>query len=264
LQPLMQKQPPIARPPGNFGTSGSHHVPDVSPSINPEILGAVPPRDKVRQLAVTALTIANRQAEAACHGSRQIHSDAALPAPDRHRRADSFATTALMPCLDPIEKARRTYEKELAGLREKLARPAEISEIKQTEIRSKLAGLPAIDRVRAIIRSIEKGNDDVASSVLNGDRLLTDFLTDTEESVIRDTWGRVRFPDEAARVKVLESDLSHLERTSRILVSYQRECAGPSIVAPPATTAAPILFSPYGSAGLGAIEGAARRARGLA
>jgi hypothetical protein len=68
VQQFMSRQPPLARPPGNLGTSGQHFVPDVSPSIDPAILGPVAPNDKVRQLAVTALTIANRQAAAARHG----------------------------------------------------------------------------------------------------------------------------------------------------------------------------------------------------
>jgi hypothetical protein len=67
----VERQPPIARPPGNLGTSGEHIVPDVSPSLDPAILGQVAPNDKIRQTAVQALTIAKQQAEAARHGSQR-------------------------------------------------------------------------------------------------------------------------------------------------------------------------------------------------
>jgi hypothetical protein len=90
-------------------------------------------------------------------------------------------------------------------------------------------------------------------------RLMTDFLTDTEVSVIRDRWASLRFPDEAARLKVLESDLVHIERTAKILQSYQHACSGPAIVAP--ASGRP-TGSPYSVVGTGGIEGAARRARG--
>ena len=47
--------------------------------------------------------------------------------------------------------------------------------MKQVEIRSKLAGLPADKRFAAISRAIARGDDTTVAAVLGSDRLLTDF-----------------------------------------------------------------------------------------
>jgi|GEM_PF-6567933 len=93
------------RPPGNLGTRGEHIVPDVSPSLDPAILGQVAPNDKIRQTAVQALPIAKQQAEAARHGSQQAHSDPQLSAPERYRRAHDVSAAALMPAAEAVERA---------------------------------------------------------------------------------------------------------------------------------------------------------------
>jgi hypothetical protein len=111
------------RPPGNLGTSGQHFVPPVSPSLDPAIFGEVEPRDTVRMLGVKAMAVVRQQALAAQHGSRQIHSDPTVPAPEKHRRADAVATAAIMPALEPLEKARRTFEKSISELHAMLAGP---------------------------------------------------------------------------------------------------------------------------------------------
>jgi hypothetical protein len=103
------------------------------------------------------------------------------------------------------------------------------------EIRSKLAGLKSSDRFAAISRAIARGDDIIAGAVLGVDLVLSDFLSDSELDAVRSLWGRARHPDETARLGLLESDLTHVERAGKILISYQRECAGPSVVPPPAT-----------------------------
>lgn len=237
MQPqFMSRQPPLARPPGNLGTSGKHHVPSPSPSINPVVLGPVEPKDTVRQVGVKALTIAQQQVAAACHGSRSIHADLTIPAPERHRRADAVATAAIMPALEPLEKARRTFEKSISELHAMLAGPAvELSDVRGIEIRSKLAGLPADKRFAAISRAVARGDDSIVAAVLGSDRLLTDFLSDLEVERIRDHWAKTRHPDEVALLAQRELDLGHVERAGKVLISYQRACAGPSVVPPPAT-----------------------------
>jgi hypothetical protein len=104
--------PQPAPPRRTLGTSGVHFVPPISPSLNPAILGQVAASDKVRQLGLNAVTIAQRQAEAARHGSMAIHGDLSIPAPERYRRAYDVSTAALMPAAHPLEKARRAIEKE--------------------------------------------------------------------------------------------------------------------------------------------------------
>jgi hypothetical protein len=238
LQPqFMSRQPPPARAPGSLGTSGQHHVPDPSPSINPEILGQVAPGDKVRQLGVKALTVARQQGAAACHGSRAVHGDPQLSAVERYHRAHDISAAALMPAAEPVERARRGLEKEIASLRAATAGPSalDLSDVRLTEIRSNLSATPPADRYAKIARAIERGNDEVAAAVLNADRFFSDFLSELELETLRSLWAKLRMPESVARLAQLESDLSHIERTGNILISYQRACAGPSVVPPPAT-----------------------------
>jgi hypothetical protein len=68
-------------------------------------------------------------------------------------------------------------------------------------------------------------------------------------------------PESAARLAQLESDHGHLERTGKILASYQRECTGPPIVPQAASGQGEATFSPYGVAGAGGVNGAAERAK---
>ncbi len=232
MQPFNQKLPPIARPPGNFGHSGTHHVPDVSPSLDTAVLGPVEPRDKVRMLGVKAMEVAKQQADAACHGSRSIHGDLTIPSPERHRRAHDVSTSALLPCGDVLEKSRRAYEKEIGELRAATAGPSglDLRDVRLAEIRTTLGGLPQGQRYAKIVKSIERGSDQLAAAVLGCDRFLSDFLTDLELEEIRACWAKLRMPESVARLAQLESDLSHIERTAKILISYQSACAGPPII----------------------------------
>jgi hypothetical protein len=264
----------------SLGTSGDHHVPDLSPSIDPAIFASPARggtfetseevreraktecyRDPVRRAAFDAVALAKQQGEAARHGSRQIHGDPTLTAVEKHRRVQDFSTATLMPAADPLEKVRRTIEKSIGLLRTKLAAPdLELSDVRAVEIRSKIAGLKPSDRFAAVSRAISRGDDSIVAAVLGSDRLLTDFLSDLEVETLRVAWARQRFPDEVALLSQRESDLSHIEKTGQMLTSYQRSCAGPPIVAPP-TSGRP-SGSPYGTALVGGIAGAARRASG--
>lgn len=120
-------------------------------------------------------------------------------------------------------------EKEMTGLREVLASPAEISDVAATEIRTKLAGQPFGARTGSILRSIERGNDSVASAVLNADKTIVDFITDAERDFILSAWRKKKHPDETARLALLESDSANLEQVGRILQTYQRSLSNPSL-----------------------------------
>jgi hypothetical protein len=236
----------------SLGTSGVFSMPDPSPAIDE---AALAPReaacknlemdalriaattavrgDKIRSLAVDALKIARQQAKAACHAVGAIHGDPKLAAADAHRRADAVATAAIFPALEPLEKARRALEKSIEELRAATAGPAgvELSDVQLAEIRSKLSGLPQAQRVAKIARSIEKGSDQLASAVFNCDPFLCDFLTDVEISTLRELWARTRMPDSVTRLAQLESDLGHVDRTGKVLQTFQRSCANQAIVA---------------------------------
>ena len=78
-----------------------------------------------------------------------------------------------------------TTRKSVEELSKILAGPEiEVSDVKQVEIRLKLAGLPADKRFAAISRAIARGDDTTVAAVLGSDRLLTDFLGDGEFEAI--------------------------------------------------------------------------------
>jgi hypothetical protein len=137
-----------------------------------------------------------------------------------------------LPVIDSIAKAQKVYETELTELRKKLAGPViEASELQIAEVRSKLAGLPATMRFTKISQSIDKGSDLLVAATLSCDSFLSDFLSEAEKSVTLEKWQRARMPEDYARLKTLESDSEHLERTGRLLENWQRSCFNSSISA---------------------------------
>jgi hypothetical protein len=108
---------PQSGPQRRMGVSGVHHVPDLSPSIDPAILGPGEPRDKTRNLAVTALTALQTQGNAAANATRQIHGDQSLGEAEKHRRAAKASADLILPAQPHVEKveplrARRRLEAE--------------------------------------------------------------------------------------------------------------------------------------------------------
>lgn len=169
---------------------------------------------------------------AAAADARLAHTDQALSIIGRHAKAAEVNAKAILPALDTIEKARKIYEHELTALREKLAGPViEASEIQIAEVWSKLARLPQTIRFTRVSQSIDKGSDLLVAAVVGCDAFLSDFLSEAEKSVILEKWQRAKMPEEYARLKVLEADSEHLERTGRLLENWQRSCYNGSISA---------------------------------
>jgi hypothetical protein len=126
----MSPTAPVFATTGRLGSSGTWEVPSPSPSLHEAALGLVPPGDKTRQSAFAAIAHARAVANAAA-------ADARLSIIGRHAKAAEVSAKAILPALDTIEKARKIYEHELTGLREKLAGPViEASEIQIAEVRS--------------------------------------------------------------------------------------------------------------------------------
>jgi hypothetical protein len=71
----------------------------------------------------------------------------------------------------------------------------------------------------------------LVAAVVGCDAFLSDFLSEAEKSVILEKWQRAKMPEEYARLKVLEADSEHLERTGRLLENWQRSCYNGSISA---------------------------------
>lgn len=187
---------------------------------------------------------------------------------ERHRRANKASADLILAAQPHVEKALAVGEKSIAELLAMLAGPTvELSDMQLVEFRTTLSGKPKQDRVRAIIRSIEKGSDQLVAAVLGCDRFLTeDFLSDVELSAIREAWGRARQPDECRLLAQRQSDLAHLKRGASVIQSWQRQTHNPAIadtVIQAGGTSGRPLGSPYGNAGVGGIAGVARRARGM-
>jgi hypothetical protein len=223
---------PAQPPRRSLGTSGVFHVPPLSPSVDPAILGPVLPRDKIRNLAAAALKALHEQGKAAEHATRQTHGDQSVGEAERHRRANKVSADLIMAALPIVERARGAHEKSIAELHAMLAGPTiEVSEIRQTGIRSKLSGLPAGKRFASVAKSIARGDDSVVRAVLASDRLLTDFLSDVEIDAVRSLWAKSRHPDEVRLLAQRESDLGHLERAASVVQSWQRKTHNPAIAA---------------------------------
>jgi hypothetical protein len=56
-------------------------------------------------------------------------------------------------------------------------------------------------------------------------------LTQLEQEDVRLQWAQKHQPEAMARLKILESDLAHLERTGSLLIGYQLKCSDPLILA---------------------------------
>jgi hypothetical protein len=214
---------------GNLGTSGTWQVPSPSESIDERCLGPVEASDKTRQSAFAAIAHARAAATDACAEARAAQVDPALSIPQRHARAAEITARALAPVSDSLSKARKIYEKELGEVRAILAPTVEASEVQIAEVRSKLSGLPQGVRFTRVSQSIDRGSDLLVAAVVSCDAFLSDFLTEPERSVLLEKWQRVRFPEEFARLKTLESDIEHLEGKGRLLENWQRSTHNPNI-----------------------------------
>lgn len=233
---------PASAPRRSLGTSGVFAVADLSPSINPTNVDGSPmawidvlkagPRDKIANLAVAALEALRTQGLAAQHACRQIHGDRNLGEAEKHRRAAKTSADLLLAAQPPVEKAIAAAGKSIEELTKILAGPdIEVSDVKQVEIRSKLAGLPADKRFAAISRAIARGDDTTVAAVLGSDRLLTDFLGDGEFEATRSLWATSRHAEEVLLLAKRKSDLSYLERSASVSRSWQQRTHNPAIAA---------------------------------
>jgi hypothetical protein len=228
---------PFVVPAGSLGTSGTHFVPEPSPSLNEAALGPVELTDPTRQAGLGAMGHARAAAAEAMRWARRAHTDVDLSQPGRHRKAAQVAATAISPAVDTLAKAQAAYTKELAELGEKLSGPkGDFSEIQIAEVRSKVGSKPATARFAAIAKSIEKGSDLVVAALTRSDPILNDCLTEAEQAEVLNLWRKARFPAEHARFHRLSLDAELLEKAGRILQNYQRSTYNQSIVNTPVMT----------------------------
>jgi hypothetical protein len=216
-----------------LGTSGSHFVPPPSPSIAPEAIENIEPKDRLRHECAAALETARSCGAIALKVTRQIHADASLAIPDRHRHAHDRSFQLIHPALAPLEAARAKNSKARDELMKIVAGPAvELSDVAAFEVRSKLKGLPKSQLMAAISRSIAKG-DKVVGALLGpgADRFFSEgILTDAEIESVRQQWALARYPEEVARLRLLEKDDRALAVGAAALASFQRGCSLPALV----------------------------------
>lgn len=171
--PAFPPMPGDRRP--SLGTSGSHAIPEFSPSLNPLALGEVDRADKTRMSGVAAVGHATAIATAMRDSSREIHANEKYSIPERHRLAAEKTAQLAKPFLDTFEKSMALYERDIKRLHEKLDAPeGSFSELALTDARVKLSGIPPQQRVVAIKKSIDKNSDLLISVLTKSDPFLVD------------------------------------------------------------------------------------------
>jgi hypothetical protein len=255
-----------------MGVSGTHFVPPPSPSLDPAAIENIDQKDRLRHEAAAALETARSCAAVACKVAREIHVDESLALPDRHRKAHDRSFQLIHAAIAPLEAARAKNAKAIGELRAILAGPkVELSDAAAIEVRSRLAGLPKTQLMAAISRSIAKGSEQVVGALFGpgADRFLTEgILTDAEFESVRMQWALARFPEEVARLRVLEKDDRALSTGAAALQAFQRGCSEPAQVRAEVPgvrvggTGGRPIGSPYGAAGTGGFAGVVARAAG--
>jgi hypothetical protein len=272
LWPMPASLAQSATPRRSLGVSGTHFVAPPSPSLDAAAIVDIEPKDRIRHEAAKALETARSCAEVACKTAREIHVDATLDMPTRHRKAHDQSFELISPALQPLEAARAKNAKAREELGKITAGPTlELSDAAAIEIRTRLEGLPKDRRMAAVDRSIKRGDDRLPAALfgVGADRFLSESIfSDLELDSIRRQWALTRFPAEVARLAVLEKDERALAAGAAALQAFQRGCADASIVAgnhpgiQAGGTSGRLTGSPYGREGTGGINGAALRARG--
>jgi hypothetical protein len=219
-------QPPLKRTIG-------FQPPLPSPSMSEGVIENVAPNDYIRNGIVEALRGVRLAAEGSRNASVAIFGDMTLSEGGKHVKANEVTYRITNAALPAVDRARQNLETELTRLRTKTNAPAIDNSVKSihmaTELRARLAAMSQADRLAAIQRSINAGDDTVVAAVLEGALILTG-LSEIEREHVRQQWRRKRLPDECHRVDQLEKDKVHLDRGGTLLMSYQRKCADPVIV----------------------------------
>ncbi len=79
------------------------------------------------------------------------------------------------------------------------------------------------------MKSLDSGDDQILSAIMSAPPCLSG-LTDTEVSSFAVAWRQKRFPNELARIAVLEKAANALYLGGTLLTSYGQKMASPGIV----------------------------------
>jgi hypothetical protein len=154
----------------------------------------------------------------------------------KHVKADQTTYAITSRALPAVDYARGRLEAELAKLKSKTNAPvpeaSSRANFMATEIRQRLISLDQSARLAALDKAIAEGpaGDPIIEAALSASGFLTG-LTPLEVEHVRAKWARKRYPHEMERIDLLKRDAEHLNRGGSLLISYQRKCSDPAIVA---------------------------------
>jgi hypothetical protein len=207
-----------------------------SPSMNEGAIANIAPGDVTRIAIAEALRAVRIAAENARNASVAIFGDMTLSEGGKHVKANDLSFRITNAVLPVVDRAREKLEYEIGKLRAKTNAPAPDVSVRgnfmATEIRQRMASLDQSARLAALQEAIDEGpsGDAIIEAALGASGFLTG-LTPLEVEHTRQKWRRKRFPDECKRIDLLERDAEHLNRGGSLLISYQRKCSYPAIVA---------------------------------
>ena len=205
-------------------------VPAPSPSVSEHVF-----IDKTNDPSLTDVKVAlaglRTAVEAVHRGATAIFADETKTEGAKHIESAQFAYKVTRPALMSSDTAVQRLNAEISAIKVRISTPPPVRDVLASEIRSRLAGMAAADRMKAILGSIKSGDDAIAGAVLApGAPPLLSGLADAEREHVRLNWSVARHADEVARLKGLEAAMAHLERAGKLALSYSLAVADRSIV----------------------------------
>ena len=215
-------------------SSASHFCEAPSASMHEGALGQFDPSDTLLQFAFETLKAVRVAAQGCTSSCRALHADVSQSEAGRHVAASEIAFKLCKPPLGLVDRAAQNFSGEITRLENKIKQPAQDNGIRAvqlaTELRIFLRDQTAEDRRKAITRSLESGDDQTMSAILSAPAMLSG-LTAQQVEAYRQMWQRKRFPNELARISVLEKARDAVALGGKLLLSHQQKMAAPAIVA---------------------------------
>lgn len=226
---------PAYQPKPFINSSATWTCPEPSASMDERAIGDFLPDDSLLQFGhetLKAIRVAARGCTDAC---RAIHQDMSQSEGGRHVAASEISFKLAKPALALTDKCNERLSQEIARLKLKISGPVFDGSIKnvqlQTEIRLFLRDRSSPEiRQREISRAIEHGDDQVVSAILSGPAMLSG-LSPAEVEAFRLLWQRKRWPNELARIAVLEKAGGAVNLGAQLLLSHSTKMAAAAIVA---------------------------------
>jgi hypothetical protein len=212
----------------------THFCPPPSPSISEGALGEFDANDHLVSAAFEALKacrIAAQSTHAACSA---VHADTTLSEGARDVSAHDVAGKVIARPLPLVDRAGTNLQAEIARIENKVKAPVADTTVKGVnlghEVRLYLRGLSPDGKRKAIVGSIESGDDSVISAILSAPPMLSG-LSPQEIEAFALTWRTRKFPAELKRKSYLEGVSKALRLGGQLLVGYGQKMSAAAIVA---------------------------------